>query len=457
MLASILVNTILAVIFGTVIGISLWTLITPIAGVGTVLIVLGANIYMCEYLVSKIPKLTKLAIEGLSPSKRWPASTVGISPLFPVEPLYPDMPPAHVDALVETAPDGISFDGLTVESSDDGFTFQTPNATVDGLSEDGLRDLAAGSPFVTNWYFWHAAAPQTDERWAFLRWLEGASTTGDADDAATVPERYERLESGIPTEWGQLRITVSLDGNGGRCYDLRHVDDAETAASDLESHDDPLAARELARLDERGRYRPLKTAPSLAGGWVFPELGPDELVQAVDFFYPATIANWHQEREGTLDVTHWTETTGRQTGIYGIVETWDRGEGHGHAEWVAEACCVDSQCLKRREWEYDEETDLETPAGEAVFPCREPCSLVISATRRFLKTDSEQRRSYEFELTPTEKEQLEEIIDAVADGRVDDIREADTKEGANRYRTRFLRARYFDDDGDLCGVPTDEE
>jgi hypothetical protein len=52
---------------------------------------------------------------------------------------------------------------------------------------------------------------------------------------------------------------------------------------------------------------------------------------------------------------------------------------------------------------------------------------------------------------------LEAIIDAVADGRIDDIREADTKEGANRYRTRFLRAKLFDDEGNLAGVPTDPD
>ncbi len=57
------------------------------------------------------------------------------------------------------------------------------------------------------------------------------------------------------------------------------------------------------------------------------------------------------------------------------------------------------------------------------------------------ETRSEQSQTYEFELTPCEKEQLEAIIDAVADGEADDIREADIYEGANRYRARFLRAK----------------
>ena len=95
--------------------------------------------------------------------------------------------------------------------------------------------------------------------------------------------------------------------------------------------------------------------------------------------------------------------------------------------------------------------------GDGVFPCREPCSMVIAAARKWTRLESEQSRTYEFDLTPSEKAQIEAIIDAVADGRADEIREADTSDGANRYRARYLRAKLFDDDGNLCGVPTDAD
>jgi len=354
----------------------------------------------------------------------------------------------HVDALVATAPDGIDFDDLRVERAADGYAFETPAATHAGLDEAGLRAVAAESRHATNWHFWHAVAPQKADRFAFLRWLEPA---GDVDD------RYDALADGVATEWGQLEVTVTLGEAGHRRYHLRHVDDAGRDPVALDTYDDPLDARDIATTDARDRYRPLKTAPSLRTGWRFADLGPTELVEAVEAFYPATIANWHREREGDLDVSHWRETMERQTGMYGVVKTWDRGEGYEHVNWVAEACCDDSQCLKRREWQYDEETALDVDGGDGAFPCREPCSLVVSAARRWTKLEAEEPRTYEFELTPSEKEQVEAIVDAVADGRTEEIREADVYEGANRYRARFLRAKLFDDDGNLAGTPTDPD
>ena len=361
----------------------------------------------------------------------------------------------HVDALVATAPDGISFDGLRVESTADGYTFETPDEARAGLDEADLREVALGSNHVSNWYVWHAVAPQKPARWTFLRWLEGADAGGSS---AGVDERYDALSDGVTTEWGQLSITVALDDDDGeRAYEVRHVDDVRKDDLELDAYDDPLDARDLATHDDRGRYRPLKAAPTLQTGWRFADLDPRALVETVEAFYPASVPNWYREREGDLDVTHWRETMERQTGMYGVVKTWDRGEGHEHVDWVAESTCDDSQCLKRREWQYDSDTDLDVDGGDGHFPCREPCSVVVSAARKWTKLESEEPRTYEFVLTPSEKEQVEEIIDAVADGRVDEVREADVSDGANRFRARFLRAKLFDDEGNLAGTPTDRD
>jgi len=357
--------------------------------------------------------------------------------------------PTPGEALREAAHDGVDFDGLRAARTDDGFRFAVPEASHEGLSPEEFTEVTRDHrPYVDNWLFWHGHAPQADAEWAFLRWVERAADL-------SVPARYERLRDGLTREWGQVAVTARLTEDGRRRYEVRHVDETDAARDDLSAYADPYEARRLRKVDDDGDYRPLSTAPTLPHGWAFVDLDATGVVRAVDGLYPATIANWHREREGALDVTHWHETVSRQTGIYGVVETWDRGEGHDHVNWVAEACCDDSQCLKRREWDYDAETPLDVDGGNGEFPCREPCSLVVATARTWTRLESERARTYEFELTPSEKAQVEAIIDAVADGRIAEIRDGDTRDGANRFRTRYLRAKLFDDDGNLCGVPTD--
>jgi len=362
-----------------------------------------------------------------------------------------DVDETQLTAFVSAAEDGIDLDGLRVTRDEDGYTFATPDGAHEGLDTEALSAVATENPwFVSNWYYWERRDRPTAER-AFLRWLEGADDRG-------VTARYERLaDDAVTASWGQLHIDVRLGDHGDRMYAVRHEADVERPLDALDVYTDPFDARELVKRDDRDRYRPLKTAPTLPTGWAFVDLDGRALTRTVEFVYPATVANWHLERQGDLDVNHWVDTIERQTGIYGVVKTWNRGEGHEHVNWVTEACCADSQCLKRREWEYDDDTDLDVDGGDGVFPCREPCSVVISAARKWTTLEAEETRTYEFDLTPSEKAQIEAIIDAVADGTTDEIREADTANGANRYRARFLRAKRFDDEGRLCGVPTDAD
>ena len=361
-----------------------------------------------------------------------------------------DVNDEQLDALLSAARSGVEYDGLVATIDDGGYRFETPSESHADLTESAFRTHADRNPwFVSNWYYWRAR-DRPDSEVAFLRSLESA-------DERPVPDRYETMaDDGINSSWGQLRIDVSLGEDGHRIYTVRNEADADSETEALDVYTDPFEARRLVKQDDRDRYRPLKTAPTLPTGWAFVDLDGSALAETVEYVYPATIANWYLEQQGELDVDHWRETMERQSGIYSVIKTWDRGEGYEHVNWVAEACCADSQCLKRREWEYDDETTLDVDGGDGKFPCREPCSLVVTAARKWTKLEGEQSKRYEFELTPSEKEQVESIIDAVADGETESIREADIYEGANRYRARFLRAKRFDDEGRLGGVPTDD-
>lgn len=336
-------------------------------------------------------------------------------------------------ALEET---DVEFDGLSARAEEQGFILETPDAEVvtEQLEPAALGEVA---PWVQNWWYWqtecgvHAPAGRR-----YLRMLERAETM-------TVPERMEALRSGIATAWGQLTVTASADEGGRRRYTVRHTDDAD--ASGLEPLATPEDARALATFDAQGRYRPLKSAPSLRRGWTFTEITARRLVGVIGYLYPASIANWDREQADALDVSHWRPTAERQTGIYGIIEELDATA----VEQIAATCCVDEECLKRREWEYDAETPLAVDGGTGAFPCREPCSLVVAAGRKWTTLEREATETYEIELTPAEAAQLSAVIDAVADGTAAEIREADVGEGANRYRVRYLREKRFDADGQL--------
>ncbi|APW99886.1 hypothetical protein CHINAEXTREME_19860 [Halobiforma lacisalsi AJ5] len=367
-------------------------------------------------------------------------------------------PGALESLLARIDPNGVDFDGLRLEpATAETYDLVTPKTQRGGVSPADLADAEPPvTAYLTNWRYWQDVDGEGTARRAFLRWCERAplaaaeteTTPQDDREPLPVPERYAALEDGIDREWGQLRITVRLTDDpetapGERVYDLTHRADADRDLADLEIQDGPRDARRIATEDDDGRYRPLKTAPTLVSGWAFVGLSGAELVETVDTVYPATIANWHRELRGDLDVDHWRETADRQTGMYADVADLPREA----VEWMAEACCVDSQCLKRREWEYAPEDELAVDGGDGPFPCREPCSLVVAAARTWTDLEREPERTYELELTPSEARQLEALIDAVAEGRTDEIREADVADGANRYRARYLRAKRFDEDG----------
>jgi hypothetical protein len=396
---------------------------------------------------------------------------------------------AQIDALCAAATDGIRFDGLRVRREDDGYRFEAGGSVAKGLSEADLRCRAEGhAAAVANWHFWERTVEASPAGRAFLRWLERAAmdtdreehagtqagTAGETDSPAeaqddtdphvsggpddpamadgtatvvwSVPERHDRLRDGLEREWGQLRIMVTLGDHGRRRYRLHHVDDCPDECTDGDELASIQTVRDLAdrtTIDDRGRYRPLKTAPTLPTGWRFDDLEWSTLLAALGEVYPATIENWHRERQGTLDIEHYRGTASRQTGIYDVVDDLPREA----LEWVAEACCVDSQCLKRREWDAAPGDELDVPRGEGAFPCREPCSLLIAAARKWTRLEDENTRTYEFELTPSEKAQIDAVVSAVAEGRTDEIREADLGDPANRYRIRYLRAKRFADEG----------
>ena len=360
----------------------------------------------------------------------------------------PTLSEIQLAAFKEHLADGVvDHDGLAAEydAEAEAYHIETPDYQINRSADELATVDAEQAAYITNWYFYtHEAGSEVTR--AFCRWLELA-------DEHSVPERYDALESGITREWGQLALTTTISGDGTRRYEVRHVDDSDAEASSLITHTNPFDARDIGTLDQKDRYRPLRTAPSLKTGWIFPDLSANEVYEAVEAFYPATVVNWYREQRGELDIDHWRDEQDRQSGIYNLITVLPDEA----VDWAAAACCDDSQCLKRREWQLSEDEPLDADGGDGVFPCRGPCSMVVAAGREWAKLERQDTQTYEFELTPSEKEQIEDLIDTIADDEIDEIREADVSKGANRWRVRYLREKRVDDHGNLSGTATHSE
>ena len=192
---------------------------------------------------------------------------------------------------------------------------------------------------------------------------------------------------------GQVRITRL-----GKGWELRHVDDV--AREDLTLWEKATDARELANLDERGAFRPLKTAPNLRRGWRLVLGSVGDLRKAVDAFYPAMAGVWSSYAAGEVAPVDLRETLGRQTGMYRVVQKLTDAQ----AQEVIARTCNDGACLKTILWRIDRQVAVtslprekfERPelngvrsGPELPLLCQEACNILVAAARKAVKGETE--------------------------------------------------------------------
>lgn len=196
------------------------------------------------------------------------------------------------------------------------------------------------------------------------------------------------LEEGR-AEIGQILIRKDAE------FALCHIDDDDR--SDLETSINPVAARELANLDDTGDYRPLKTAPNLRHGWRLVLRDLAAVRYALDYFYPAMLGVFLSQREGELRPVNLRSTLARQTGMYRITQkiTDEQVEA-----LCSDVCRSDGGCLKTILWRIEEAAPLRSlplekfdlavnQTGRATaclpLPCQEACNLLVAAARVVVK------------------------------------------------------------------------
>ena len=195
------------------------------------------------------------------------------------------------------------------------------------------------------------------------------------------------------SRFGQLLIQRTSAGGFVVC----HRDDENAAG--LKSLRRTEDAIEIVRYDQAGKYRPLKTAPTLRRGWKLEVVDLGDLRRALDYFYPgrlAILAAWTEEQ---LVVTPLRETLDRQSGMYRVAANISDEQID---EVVASTCRSDGGCLRTILWKRDARgavTSTKLPPekldpaydqsgrGENAIPllCQEICSLLLNECRKAVK------------------------------------------------------------------------
>ena len=180
---------------------------------------------------------------------------------------------------------------------------------------------------------------------------------------------------------GYCRIGEVLISKTAAGFLLRH--EADESLCDLRSYNSPDDATEIARWDDAGEYRPLKTAPNLRRGWELHLESLEALRRALDLLYPAALGNWRSALRGEKIAPPLHETLNRQTGMYRITGLLTRDEA---SQIIATLCRPG--CLRPILWPIeiaDTPPDADSPQGRIPLICSNVCSLFLGKARETVK------------------------------------------------------------------------
>jgi len=210
-----------------------------------------------------------------------------------------------------------------------------------------------------------------------------------------------------PFYFGQILVRKTSTGE----FVLSHRDEeAADASQPFRNAEDAI---EIAKYDDAGNYRPLKTAPNLRHGWRLELDTLEELQRALDYFYPGRLAIFAAWKKGRLQTTPLRETLDRQSGMYRVAGKISDSQID---DLVAGFCRADGGCLRTILWKRDGEGAIAStklpkqkfdpaydqarvcsrgPVGDAhashseaaTVPllCQEACNLLVAECRKVVK------------------------------------------------------------------------
>jgi sirohydrochlorin cobaltochelatase len=203
---------------------------------------------------------------------------------------------------------------------------------------------------------------------------------------------------------------IAIWPSGGGGFVLSHRDDKERQG--LQIFREPSAAIEIAKLDDSGNYRPLKTAPNLRHGWRLEVTTLEKLRCALDYFYPGRLAVFEAWKGDQLKTTALRTTLDRQSGMYRVAAKISDDQLNNV---VGDFCRSDGGCLRTILWKRDASgsvasaelppekfdtshdqtlwpgspTRATTATAAPVIPllCQEACNLLVAECRKVVKIE----------------------------------------------------------------------
>ena len=205
---------------------------------------------------------------------------------------------------------------------------------------------------------------------------------------------FKSLAAEKTSRIGQLEILVTSGG-----FVVCHRDDV--GRNNLGSHAADNAS-EIAKFDDAGNYRPLKTAPNLRHGWKIFVTNIAELLQTIDAFYPGRLAILRAFESGHLVRTSLRETLNRQSGMYRVAAKISDDQID---DLVGDFCHSYGGCLRTILWKRDGQGTVpstklppekfdpaydQTGKDDKCIPllCQEACNLLVAACRERVRMEN---------------------------------------------------------------------
>ena len=191
----------------------------------------------------------------------------------------------------------------------------------------------------------------------------------------------EKLESmlspGQSLPMGEVLLSRCAESGNFKAV---HQKDRETSIEMLKELETAAEVREMTKLCEQGKHRPLKTAPGLKSGWFISQPDAESFLLFLDEIYPACFATTIHYFDDQIEPVPLRKTLERQSGMNEGAKDITANQ----ANQILRDTCAQG-CLRKVAWPLDDScpvSRLRMSERRISLVCTEACSIFVSEAQR---------------------------------------------------------------------------